>query len=148
MACGRRNIRPCFAVYINFYSVLNPFLHIMPLYRCIYSWGKPQRAPPSRLNGCAVYIYIYMVVRMSFRKCSRSRFMRMTLFRKCPTYPFMRKTQTFLRSVDHAHVCTMYRTFDPHQINHPYHQEPIKRRERFAALMGSWYHGCATEKRS
>ena len=37
----------------------------------------------------------------------------------------MRKTQTFLRSVDHVHVCTMYRTFDPHQINHPYHQEPI-----------------------
>ena len=28
------------------------------------------RAPPSRLNGCAVYIFIYMVVHTSFRKCS------------------------------------------------------------------------------
>ena len=23
----------------------------------INSWGEPERAPPSRLNGCAVYIY-------------------------------------------------------------------------------------------
>ena len=23
----------------------------------LYIWGEPERAPPSRLNGCAVYIW-------------------------------------------------------------------------------------------
>ena len=55
------------------------------------SWDEPERAPPSRLYSCAVYTYIhvYIVVRTSFRKCSMSRFMRVMLFRKRPTYPFM-----------------------------------------------------------
>ena len=48
----------------------------------------------------SIYIYVYMMVHTSFRKFSTSRFMRMTLFqfhgRKCPMYPFMRRTQTFL----------------------------------------------------
>jgi len=29
---------------------------------CSVNWGEPEWAPPSRLNGCAVYIYIWWYV--------------------------------------------------------------------------------------
>lgn len=28
----------------------------------IHNWGKPERAPPSPINACAVYIYIYIYI--------------------------------------------------------------------------------------
>ena len=57
--------------------------------------GSPLLVRTTAVLSIYIYDYIYMVVRTSFHKCSTSRFMRMTLFCKCPMYPLMRNSDFF-----------------------------------------------------